>query len=200
MPLRQVSVGADYDNVVAPVGKDSVELPEPRDDGAADHVAGQSLPAIELASTATHPVQIDSLARRSVIFVYPAIGGPGADKLDDWTAIPGARGCTPEACSFRDMLTEFDAAGFDVYGLSNQAASVQREHVDRLGLPYPLLSDESMQLADTPGLPTFEFDGQRYYKRLTMIIDGGTITWVHYPVFPPERAADQVLRWIARME
>jgi hypothetical protein len=138
MPLRQAGVGADYDNadydnadydnadydnVAAAVDNDSVELPEPRDDGAADHLAGQSLPAIELASTAGHQVRIDSLAGRSVIFVYPAIGGP----------------------------------------VSNQAAPLQREHVDRLGLRYPLPSDESMQLADTPGLPIFEFDGQRYY-------------------------------------
>jgi peroxiredoxin len=175
----------------------SLELPEPHDDGAADHLPGRRLPAIELPASDAGAVRLDTLRRRSVIFVHPGIGGPGRDdQLGDWTAIPGARGCTPEACGFRDELDAFHAADADVLGLSVQERSSQREHAAELGLRYPLVSDETLRLAEEPGLPTFEFDGRRYYRRLTLIVDQGTIEAALYPVFPPDHAAAKALVWL----
>lgn len=133
---------------------------------------------------------------RTVVFVYPGMGVDDA-LLDEWTAIPGARGCTPEACAFRDRLDSFRSAGIDVMGLSSQAAAEQRDAVARLGLPYPLLSDQELQLSRSPGLPTFEFHGRPYFKRVTLILSQGTIEAARYPVFPPDQAADQALAWLA---
>jgi peroxiredoxin len=176
----------------------SVELPEPHDDGAADHLLGRRLPAIELPASDGGAVRLDALPGRTVIFVHPAIGGPGRDdQLDDWTAIPGARGCTPEACGFRDELDAFRAVDVDVLGLSGQDSSTQREHAAELGLSYPLASDETLRLAEEPALPTFEFDGRRYYRRLTLIVNEGAIEAALYPVFPPAQAAAQALAWLA---
>jgi peroxiredoxin len=176
----------------------TLELPEPHDDGAADHLPGRRLPAIELPATDHRALRLDALPRRSVIFVHPAIGGPGRDdQLDDWTAIPGARGCTPEACGFRDELDAFRAAGVGVLGLSGQDSQSQRENAAELGLRYPLVSDETLRLAEEPALPTFEFDGRRYYRRLTLIVDEGAIEAALYPVFPPDQAAAQALAWLA---
>jgi len=169
----------------------------PTDDGNANHLPGKRVPPVVLPSTDGHRVRLDELAARSVVFVYPSIGGPGAEEvLDRWTAIPGARGCTPEACSFRDELAGFRAAGVEVFGLSSQSGAIQREHVHQLGLPYPLLSDETMRLADVLGLPTFEFDGTRYFKRLTLILAQQVVEAALYPVFPPEQAAIQALKSI----
>lgn len=173
------------------------DLPRPADDGSADHLAGARLPAVELPATDGSPRRLDQLPARSVVFVYPSIGGPDREELlEDWTAIPGARGCTPEACGFRDELGEFDALGVSVFGLSGQAASEQADHVRDLNLTYPLLSDESLRLSDAIELPTFEFDGRRFYKRLTLILGDGAIEAALYPVFPPDQAADQALRWL----
>ena len=171
------------------------ELPVPEDDGAADHLPGARLPPIELPATDGSVVVLDSLSGMTVVFVYPAIGGPNGGLLEEWTAIPGARGCTPEACSFRDELAWFRAAGADVLGLSSEPAARQRESVDELHLPYPLLSDEELRLVDL--LPTFEFHDATYYKRLTLIAADETIEAALYPVFPPEGAAQQALSWIA---
>lgn len=130
----------------------------------------------------------------AVVFVHPAIGGPDDDHLlDEWTSVPGARGCTPEACGVRDRMDQFIARGIAVFGLSSQAAARQRLHADALGLPYPLLADAALALADDPGLPTFEFRGLRYYRRITLIVGGGVIERVLYPVDPPEAAAEQAL-------
>jgi peroxiredoxin len=173
------------------------ELPRPTDDGSADRLPGNRLPAIELPATDGSTRRLDQLPARSVVFVYPSIGGPGREELlEDWTAIPGARGCTPEACSFRDELAEFDALGVSVFGLSGQAASEQVDHVSELQLPYPLLSDESLQLSETIELPTFEFDGRRFYKRLTLILSDAAIEAALYPVFPPDKGAAQALEWL----
>lgn len=175
----------------------SRELPTPDDDGAANHLPGKRLPPVELRSTDGHRVRLDEFAGRAVVFVYPSIGGPGAENLlDRWTAIPGARGCTPEACSFRDELAGFRAARVEVFGLSSQSGALQREHIEQLSLPYPLLSDESMRLADVIRLPTFDFEGTRYFRRLTLMIARAVIETALYPVFPPEQAAAQALQWI----
>jgi peroxiredoxin len=131
-----------------------------------------------------------------VVFVYPSMG-VDADQLGEWTAIPGARGCTPEACDFRDRLDGFRSAGVAVLGLSSQPPDRQREAAERLQLPYPLLSDEKLGLAASLGLPTFTFRSRRYFKRITLIVSGGRVEAALYPVFPPDRAAQQALGWLA---
>jgi peroxiredoxin len=172
------------------------ELPRPRDDGAAAHLPGKRLPALELPSTAGEPVDLDGLLRRTVIFVFPSIGGIDDSLIEEWTAIPGARGCTPEACAVRDRLDAFRSSGVDVLGLSGQPATEQRQAAERLELPYPLLSDERFLLAASPGLPTFDFGGCAYYKRVTLVVSEATVEAALYPVFPPDRAAEQVLAWL----
>ena len=152
---------------------------------------------IELPSTAGGRVVLSDLVVRTVVFVYPSIGGIHDAQLEEWTAIPGARGCTPEACGFRDQLGSFRSARVDVLGLSGQPGAQQRDAVDRLRLPYPLVSDESLQLAASLRLPTFEFHGQKYFKRVTLVVSRGTVEAALYPVFPPGQAADQALAWLA---
>ena len=173
------------------------ELPPPHDDGAAAHLAGLQLPVIELPSTKGEGVTLIDLVIRTVLFVYPSIGGIDDALLEEWTAIPGARGCTPEACGFRDQLGTFRSVGADVLGLSGQPAGQQRDAVERLRLPYPLLSDEQLQLAASLGLPTFEFQGGTYFKRVTLVVSEGRVEAALYPVFPSDQAAEQVLAWLA---
>jgi peroxiredoxin len=173
------------------------ELPPPLDDGAVAHLAGVQLPAIELPSTDGGRVALSDLGNRTVVFVFPSIGGIDDALLDEWTAIPGARGCTPEACGFRDQLGSFRSARVDVLGLSGQPAGQQRDAVDRLRLPYPLLSDERLRLVASLGLPTFEFHGQKYFKRVTLVVSRGGVEAALYPVFPPDQAAAQALAWLA---
>jgi peroxiredoxin len=174
------------------------DLPVPRDDGAADHLPGRSMPPVRLTSTAGETVALDALgAGRSVLYVYPMTGRPGTALPQGWDAIPGARGCTPEACGFRDRHTDLAAAGAArVYGVSSQDTGYQREAAERLGLPYAILSDSGLRLAEALGLPTFEAGGMRLYKRLTLIVCDGVIEHVFYPVFPPDEHAAQVLDWL----
>jgi peroxiredoxin len=173
------------------------ELPRPHDDGAADHLVGAALPPIELAATDGATVALASLERCTVIYAYPRTGRPGEPSLvSDWDLIPGARGCTPETCGFRDHHAELAAAGADVYGLSTQHTAYQRELVERLGLPFPILSDEHLELTHALRLPSFEVAGETLTKRLTMVVDGGGIRHVFYPVFPPDRHASEVLGWL----
>jgi peroxiredoxin (alkyl hydroperoxide reductase subunit C) len=173
------------------------DLPRPRDDGAADHLVGIRLPPIELTATDGSMVALASLERRTVIYAYPRTGRPGEPSLvDDWDLIPGARGCTPETCGFRDHHAELAAAGADVYGLSTQDTAYQRELAERLGLPFPILSDARLELTRALRLPTFEVAGQTLIKRLTMVVDDGSIRHVFYPVFPPDRHAAEVLAWL----
>jgi peroxiredoxin len=171
-------------------------LPVPEDDGAADHLPGTRMPQLELPATTGHRVRLDSLIAPAVVFVHPSIGGIDDELLAEWTAIPGARGCTPEACSFRDEGRELRTAGADVVGLSSQPTAVQRKAVTQLQLPYPLLSDEKLELAQRLRLPTFEFHGRTYFRRLTLIVRDATIQAALYPVFPPDRAARQALGWL----
>jgi peroxiredoxin len=173
------------------------ELPRPRDHGAAAHLPGLRLPAIELPSTDGGRVALSDLGNRTVVFVFPSIGGIDDALLEEWTAIPGARGCTPEACGFRDQLGSFRSARVEVLGLSGQPAGQQRDAVNRLRLPFPLLSDERLQLAASLGLPAFEFHSQRYFKRITLVVCRGKVEAALYPVFPPDQAADQALAWLA---
>ena len=172
------------------------DLPVPVDDGAAAHLKGMSLVKIALSSTDGANVELASLPGRFVIYIYPMTGRPGVPLPDGWDGIPGARGCTPQSCSFRDYYKELNALGTGVFGLSAQDTEYQREVRDRLHLPFQLLSDRSLQLKSAMGLPTFRVQGLDLYKRLTLIIQTGKIEKVFYPVFPPDKNAEEVLAWL----
>jgi peroxiredoxin len=172
------------------------DLPVPEDDGAADHLRGAELPAVALPATDGTRVRLDALAGLSVVFAYPRTGRPGEEPPGGeagWNAIPGARGCTPEACSFRDERARFEARGARVFGLSTQDTEYQREAVERLQLPYPLLSDASLELTRALRLPTFEVEGMTLLRRLTLIVREGRIADLVYPVFPPDGGAELAL-------
>ena len=173
-------------------------LPEPVDDGACDHLAGMRLPSISLESTAGGPVDLSLLSGRTVVYCYPMTGRPDRDLPQGWDEIPGARGCTPQSCSFRDHHEELSLLGTGVFGLSTQDTGYQQEAVGRLRLPFGLLSDESLEFAGALELPTFRANGAILIKRLTMIIRDGRIEEVFYPVFPPHENAGEVVRWLQR--
>lgn len=173
------------------------DLPVPVDDGAASHLPGHAMPALGLPATTGEDVRLDRLgAGRTVVYLFPRMGRPGQPLPTDWDLIPGARGCTPEACAFRDHHGDLAATGAGVFGLSSQSTDYQAEAVDRLHLPFALLSDTALGLARALGLPTFDVDGQRLYRRLTLVVRDGVIEHVFYPVFPPDQHAQQVLGWL----
>ena len=174
------------------------DLPAPEDDGACDHLRGAPLPPFELAATDGARVRLDRLPGRVVVYAYPRTGVPGEDPLvPDWDAIPGARGCTPETCAFRDHFRELQAAGASlVFGLSTQDTTYQREVAERLHLPFALLSDAELELTKALRLPTFEAAGETLLKRFTLVISDGRVEHVFYPVFPPDRHAEEVLGWL----
>ncbi len=172
------------------------DLPVPMDDGAADHLRGFRLPSITLSSTSGRQVRLDALQSPTVIFAYPRTGAADSPVPDGWDLIPGARGCTPETCGFRDHYSEFRALGFSVFGLSTQDTQYQQEMVERLGVPFEILSDHEFALTEVLNLPTFEFEGVRLLKRLTLIIGDGVVQHVFYPVFPPNSHADKVIEWL----
>jgi peroxiredoxin len=172
------------------------DLPVPVNDGAAAHLEGMSLAKIALPSTDGGTIELASITGRFVIYIYPMTGRPGVPLPDGWDAIPGARGCTPQSCNFRDHHIELNALGVGVFGLSTQDTEYQREARDRLHLPFQLLSDSSLQLKNALRLPTFRVQGVELYKRLTLIIETGKIEKVFYPVFPPDKSAEEVLAWL----
>jgi peroxiredoxin len=175
------------------------DLPVPEDDGAADGLEGRELPDLELQSTGGEPVNLrDAAAGTLVLYVYPATGVPGRPMPEGWDDIPGARGCTPENCAFRDHARELAELGATVHGLSSQPLDEQREFVERLRMPYPLLNDSELRLAGELGLPTFEAGGSDLYKRLTLIARAGRIERVFYPIFPPDEHVNDVLASLAR--
>jgi peroxiredoxin len=174
------------------------DLPVPTDDGAADHLQGMRLPPVALASTAGETVDLSALPGRTVVYCYPMTGRPGGDLPQGWDEIPGARGCTPQSCSFRDHHVELQALGARVFGLSTQDTEYQSEAAGRLRLPFALLSDAELAFAGALGLPTFEVEGTVLLKRLTLVIEGGRIEKVFYPVFPPDKSAAQVVEWLER--
>ena len=180
------------------LGVDWSKIPAPVDDGAARHSIGKALPPITLLATDQTSVTLSELTGRSVVFGYPRTGEPGKISLvDDWDMIPGARGCTPQTCSFRDLFADLKAAGAQrVFGLSTQSNAYQSEMAGRLHLPFPVLSDEALALTKALELPTMEVAGLIMIKRLALIIDDGRITHVFYPVFPPDRNATDVLAWL----
>jgi peroxiredoxin len=171
-------------------------LPVPVDDGACDHLRGMQMPQLQLAATQGQAIDVARVNGRSVIFCYPMTGRPGVALPAGWDEIPGARGCTPQACSFRDSIERFRAHNVSVYGLSTQSTAYQTEMAERLHLPYPILSDEKLQFAISLNLPTFTVDGMTLIKRLTLMVRDGRIEQVFYPVFPTDKSAEQVLVWL----
>ena len=172
-------------------------LPRPLDDGAARHLPGSRIPPVTLPATDGSSVALGELAGRSVVYVYPMTGSPGTQLPDGWDEIPGARGCTPQACAFRDHHAELVAAGADrVFGLSTQDTDYQREAAQRLHLPFPLLSDAALRLTTALRLPVMLVGGATLLKRMALIIEDGVIAHVFYPVFPPDQNAAEVLGWL----
>jgi len=174
------------------------DLPIPNDDGACDHLPGIRLPSVPLASTAGKMVDLSALPGRSVVYCYPMTGRPDEELPAGWDDIPGARGCTPQSCAFRDHHEELRTLGARVFGLSTQDTDYQREARERLHLPFELLSDEKLAFAKALGLPTFEVEETKLLRRLTMISNDGRIEKVFYPVFPPGRNAQEVVAWLSR--
>jgi peroxiredoxin len=174
------------------------DLPIPRDDGAARHLAGGKLPALALAATDGSRVDLSKLRGRTVVYIYPRTGVPGQASPQGWDQIPGARGCTPQSCAFRDHFAELKRLGVaHLYGLSTQDSDYQSEAVERLHLPFPLLSDQNLELTRALELPTFTVAGMTLLKRMALVIDDGAITKVFYPVFPPDKNAEEVIAWLA---
>jgi peroxiredoxin len=172
-------------------------LPVPEDDGAADHLPGLELPALTLPSSAG-PVNLAELAQeRLVLYVYPRTGRPDRPMLPGWDDIPGARGCTPQSCGFRDHAAELAQSGARVAGLSSQSLEDQIEFAERNAMPFPVVSDEGLELGHALRLPTFEVEGLTLYKRLALVAERGRVVKVFYPVFPPDRNADEVLAWMS---
>ncbi|MFC3104013.1 peroxiredoxin [Salinisphaera aquimarina] len=171
-------------------------LPVPTDDGAADHLPGTALPSLQLESTDGARVDLGKLRGWWVVYIYPMTGRPDVALPDGWNEIPGARGCTPQSCGFRDHHAELKTLSAGVFGLSTQDSAYQREARDRLQLPFELLSDAGLALRDALGIPSFEAAGARLYKRLTIVAYDGRIEKVFYPVFPPAQNAEDVLSWL----
>jgi peroxiredoxin len=167
-------------------------LPVPENDGAADHLTGMTLPQLTLGSS-QGPVDISEF---EVLYVYPRSGKPGEPSLPGWDAIPGARGCTPQSCAFRDHAAELAELGASVAGLSVQSIEDQLEFAVRNHIPYPVIADPELRLCDELGLPTFEVAGHTLYKRLALVSENGRIVKVFYPVFPPDRNAADVVAWL----
>jgi peroxiredoxin len=172
-------------------------IPAPLDDGAARHLAGLKLPSVSLSATNGANVDLSALKGLTVVYIYPRTGVPGQPLPDGWDAIPGARGCTPQSCSFRDHFAELKQLGVaQLYGLSTQDSDYQHEAVERLHLPFPVLSDSALSLAQAIKLPTFTVAGMTLHKRMALVIENGVITKVFYPVFPPDKNAEEVVAWL----
>jgi peroxiredoxin len=177
---------------------DWTTLTKPEDDGAARHLIGAKVSSVALQATTGGSVDLSMLRGRTVVYAYPRTGQPGIANPDGWDMIPGARGCTPQSCAFRDHYVELQALGVNhLFGLSVQDSAYQSEAAARLRLPFALLSDEHLKLTRAMQLPTFETSGMTLLKRLTFVIDNGTVTHVFYPVFPPDQSAKDVIGWLS---
>jgi peroxiredoxin len=172
-------------------------LPVPQDDGATRHLIGMRLPPVALAATDGTSVDLSALTGRTVVYVYPRTGRPGVPAPDGWDAIPGARGCTPQSCGFRNHFGELKQLGVrQLYGLSTNDTAYQREAVERLHLPFAILSDQDLKLTRALRLPTFTTSGMTLLKRMVWVIDDGAFSHVFYPVFPPDKSAEVVVGWL----
>jgi peroxiredoxin len=184
-------MSSDYSSLPA-------DLPVPEDDAAADHLTGLAVPSLVMPSTSGGTANLAELAEGPLVaYAYPRTGTPGQPLPLGWNEIPGARGCTPQSCAYRDSLTEFTRLGASVVGISTQDAAEQLKFSRREHIPFALLSDSGLQLAAELGLPTFEADGMTLYRRLTFVAEAGRIVKAFYPVFPPDRNAADVLAWLA---
>jgi peroxiredoxin len=172
------------------------DLPIPEDDGACNHLLGMNLPNLSLTSTKGNDVNVSQLNGITIIYIYPMTGRPDIPLPDRWDQIPGARGCTPQSCSFRDHNEELSKLNATVYGLSTQSTPYQNEAAARLRLPFALLSDDNLKFANALSLPIMEIEGKTLIKRITLICDGKEIKHVFYPVFPPDLNAEQVIEWL----
>lgn len=172
------------------------DLPVPEDDGACDHLAGTRLPSVPLPSTRGGAVDLSQVPGRAVVYIYPRTGQPDKDLPGGWNDIPGARGCTPQSCAFRDHHAELAALGATVYGLSTQTTEYQQEMAKRLHLPFEVLCDARLGFARALELPTFEVEDMVLIKRITLILNDGVIEKVFYPVFPPDKNAEDVIGWL----
>lgn len=173
-------------------------IPAPNDDGAARHLTGMKMPSVPLATTDGTTTDLSSLRGLVIVYAYPRTGIPGVENPPGWDLIPGARGCTPQTCAFRDHFAEFQSFGVNrLFGLSTQDPAYQHEFAERMHLPFPILSDEHLEFTRALRLPTFETSGMTLLKRLTMVIRNARIEHVFYPVFPPDRNASDVLAWLA---
>lgn len=200
-----MAVATSHRKQPMPQGNDYTELPdnlpEPVDDGAADHLPGAELPPVRLPSTSGEHVTLSELSGRTVVYCYTLTGRPDQDVVPDgWSDIPGARGCTPQSCAFRDHHAEIRSLGANVYGLSVQRSAYQREAKERLHLPFELLSDSDFEFTEALDLPTFEADGQTYIKRTTLIVKDACVEKVFYPVFPPNENAAEVTAWLQKRQ
>ena len=172
-------------------------IPAPEDDGAADHLTGMALPDVALPATVGSDVALSKIEGRTVVYIYPMTGQPNVALPDGWDDIPGARGCTPQSCSFRDHFAELKQLGVGhVFGLSSQDTPYQQEVAERLHLPFPILSDETGALREALNLPSMEVEGRVLLKRMAWVIDDGVIVKVFYPVFPPDQNAEAVIGWL----
>ncbi len=173
------------------------QIPAPVDDGAVRHLHGATLPPVSLPATNGDVIDLAACRGRTVLYIYPRTRTPGVPGPEGWDMIPGARGCTPQSCAFRDHFAELRRLGVDrVFGLSTQSSSDQREAADRLHLPFSLLSDARFDFTRALALPTFEAGGLRLLKRCTLVVDDGRVAHVFYPVFPPDQNASQVIAWL----
>jgi peroxiredoxin len=185
-------MSTSHDPNILPAG-----LPVPQDDGAASHLPGLKLPSLALPATDGSEVDLAALSGRTVVYIYPRTGRPGQLLPDGWDAIPGARGCTPQSCSFRDHFAELKGLGVShLYGMSTQDIDYQREVVERLHLPFAIFSDAALRFTRALRLPTFVVDGMTLQKRMVLVNDDGVITKVFYPVFPPDQSAGVVAAWL----
>ena len=172
-------------------------IPAPQDDGGARHLIGMRLPDLALPATDGGSVSLATLKGRTVVYLYPRTGVPGVDLPEGWDSIPGARGCTPQSCGFRDHFAELQRLGVaQVFGLSTQDTGYQQEAASRLHLPFAILSDEKLAFTRALNLPTFTAAGMTLLKRMALVIDDGVITKAFYPVFPPDKNAAEVIAWI----
>src|SRR3989440_4900901 len=172
-------------------------LPVPQDDGATRHLVGAALPDLALPATDGRQINLAQLVGRTVVYVYPRTGRPGQALPEGWDGIPGARGCTPQSCGFRDHFADLKRLGVaQLFGLSTQTTDYQREAVERLHLPFAILSDAELKLTRALKLPTFEVAGMTLIKRMAWVIDDGAISHVFYPVFPPDKSAEEVIAWL----
>lgn len=175
------------------------DIPQPEDDGAADHLTGKKLPHVSMPATDGQIVNIGDISGLAVIYIYPMTGRPDTPPPEGWDMIPGARGCTPQSCTFRDHFAALKGLGVrHLFGLSTQSTDYQREACERLHLPFPLLSDEKLLLANALSLPAMTVAGKTLLKRLTMVIENGSIIFVRYPVFPPYSDAANVMGWLGK--